>query len=112
MNKIVIMFFLAVLIFSAVIVSAQNEGEKEIIINGGKSGNITLPHHLHQDVVDDCMICHVDFPKEAGSIDALKSAGTIKKKQVMNQICLKCHRDKKKAGEKAGPVSCSECHIK
>ncbi len=93
-------------------VYAQNQGEKTIVMNGGNQGNITLPHHLHQDVIDDCMVCHGDFPKESGSLDALKAAGTLKKKQVMNQTCLKCHRDRKNAGEKSGPVSCSECHIK
>ena len=30
----------------------------------------------------------------------------------MNKICIKCHKLKKKAGEKAGPTKCSQCHVK
>jgi hypothetical protein len=30
----------------------------------------------------------------------------------MKKLCIKCHRKKKKAGEKGGPVTCKTCHIK
>lgn len=112
MNNRAILYCLVLLIFSAGIIFAETNGRKEIIIEGGKLGNITFPHHLHHDVVNDCMVCHVDFAKEPGSLQAAKDKGALKKKQVMDKTCLKCHKERKKAGETHGPVSCSGCHIK
>ena len=48
----------------------------------------------------------------AGSIKALKAEGKLKKKHVMNKLCTKCHKQKKKAGQKSGPTTCKKCHIK
>jgi hypothetical protein len=36
----------------------------------------------------------------------------LKKKHIMNILCTKCHRQKKKEGLKTGPTTCSKCHIK
>jgi len=94
------------------ILADQAKGSKEISINGGNKGDILLPHQLHQETLQDCQICHSIFPQEAGAIDSAKASGALKKKQVMNKTCLKCHRAMKKAGDKTGPVSCSGCHIK
>ena len=91
---------------------AANQGKKEISLYGGKSGNVLLNHHLHQDAVGDCQVCHKDFEQKEGALDAAKKSGALKAKQVMNKTCIQCHRDKKKAGEKAGPVSCNDCHKK
>jgi hypothetical protein len=30
----------------------------------------------------------------------------------MNKLCKKCHREKKRTGEKSGPTTCKKCHIK
>lgn len=89
---------------------AQDTGRDMITLEGGKSGPVPFKHHLHQDVVKDCQVCHKDFPQEQGALEAAKLAGTLKKKQVMNKTCISCHREKKKAGEKTGPVSCKTCH--
>jgi len=75
-------------------------------------GNVYFPHHMHQDNIKDCNVCHNLFPQQAGVIQDLKNLEKLKKKQVMNKKCLKCHRAKKKAGEKTGPTSCSKCHLK
>jgi len=112
MNKRMVLFCLIGLTFSVAVAVAHNNGKKEIILHGGKKGNITFPHHRHHDIVTDCMVCHKDFPKEPGALQASKKAGALKKKQVMNKTCLKCHRARKKAGEAYGPVSCSGCHVK
>ena len=112
MNNRMIWYCLVLLILSSAIVFANNQGKKEIILNGGKMGNITFPHHMHHGVVNDCMVCHENFSKEPGLLQAAKDKGSLKKKQVMNKTCLKCHRDRKKAGEIYGPVKCSGCHIK
>lgn len=112
MNKHRVLFCLIVLTFSAAMVFAHSQGKEEIILHGGKKGDITFPHHMHHAIITDCMVCHVYFPKEPGALQASKKAGILKKKQVMNKTCLKCHRDRKKAGEAYGPVKCSGCHIK
>lgn len=112
MNNRIILFCLVLLILSAAMVFAQNKGQAEIILNGGSMGNITFPHHLHQGVVNDCMVCHKDFAQEPGSLQAAKDKGVLKRKQVMDMTCRKCHGDRKKAGEDHGPVSCSGCHKK
>ena len=111
-NKSMMLFCLVLLILSSAIVFAHSKGKEEIILQGGKMGNITFPHHMHHGVVNDCMVCHKDFSREPGSLQAAKDKGALKKKQVMNGTCLKCHKDRKKAGEKYGPVSCSGCHTK
>ncbi len=112
MRNRIAMFCLVGLLLAAAIVFAQGNGEKQIDINGGKQGNITFPHHMHQAVAKDCMVCHKDFSQKPGALQASKDSGTLKKKQVMNKTCLKCHRDRKKAGKPYGPVKCSGCHIK
>ena len=75
-------------------------------------GKGTFPHRLHQEKLVDCQICHAVFDQKTGSIEELKAQGKLKKKHVMNKMCTKCHKQKKKAGEKSGPTTCSKCHIK
>ena len=90
--------------------STGSNGAKEITLNGGTRGTVHFPHAQHQIALEDCNTCHRLFPQTAGSIDALKTRGDLKKKQIMNKLCNKCHRDKRKAGLKTGPVTCSKCH--
>lgn len=92
--------------------AAQDKGAEKIVLEGGKTGNVPFPHKLHQDKLDNCDVCHSVFPQEKGSIEKLKAEGELKKKQVMNTQCLKCHRDAKKAGEASGPTGCTTCHEK
>lgn len=112
MNKSILLLCCMLLILSTAIGFAHNLGKDEIVLNGGKRGNITFPHHMHQRIVNDCMVCHADFNKEAGALQVAKDQGLLKRKQVMNKTCLKCHRNLKKAGKAYGPVSCSKCHTK
>jgi len=44
MNKQMVMYSILILILSSVMVFAQNLGSKDIILKGGKKGNITFPH--------------------------------------------------------------------
>lgn len=108
---LVITLFMA-LALSLSPVTAQDKGQKDHTLFGGKSGDVPFPHHLHQDALDDCNACHSSFPQEQGALASLKKAGTLKKKQVMNKTCLKCHRSMKKAKAKTGPTSCKGCHVK
>jgi hypothetical protein len=89
-----------------------NRGAAEIVLEGGTSGPVAFPHLRHQEKLTDCNICHAAFPQKAGAIEDLKAQGKLAKKQVMNDQCTKCHRDKKQAGEKAGPTTCTTCHVK
>ena len=95
----------------AIATEVPNNGPAEISIYGGKKGNVDFPHRQHQDNLGDCKVCHDIFPKKLGVIKALKEQGKLKKKQVMNN-CRGCHKDRAKAGKKAGPISCKTCHNK
>lgn len=97
---------------ASVVAQTQNTGAAEILLDGGTSGNVHFPHQRHQVKLADCAICHSAFPQKAGAIEELKAQGKLAKKQVMNEQCTKCHKEKKKAGEKAGPTTCTTCHVK
>jgi hypothetical protein len=92
--------------------ASENKGAEIILINGGKMRDIHFPHHRHQNVLGDCNVCHDLFPARAGSITELKEQGKLKKKQVMEDHCIDCHKKRKAAGKKTGPTSCARCHKK
>ena len=105
-----------VLLSSAVLISvfsaqAMERGAEDMVLSGGKRGEVPFPHHRHQDALKDCQICHKLFPQEEGVIEALKAKGELKKKKVMNN-CTSCHKKMAKAGQKSGPKSCKDCHVK
>ena len=93
-------------------IQTENRGAENIELYGGKSGPVPFPHLAHQEALKDCKICHELFPQEIGSIEKLKADGQLKKKQIMNKHCTKCHRQLKKEGQKTGPITCKACHIK
>jgi hypothetical protein len=92
--------------------ATQNKGAAQITIDGGERGTISFPHHLHQDKLGDCKICHSYFPQEPHAIEKLKAEGKLARKEIMNKLCVKCHKARRRAGEAAGPVTCSKCHHK
>lgn len=93
-------------------VAAKNQGGKEFKIDGGNKGDVSFPHHLHQDIIGDCNVCHSIFPKSKGAIKDHIAKKILKKKQVMKESCLKCHKEKRNAGEAHGPIKCAACHKK
>jgi hypothetical protein len=93
-------------------IAEQNKGAENIELYGGKRGKVHFPHHSHQEKLGNCDVCHTVFEQKTGIIEELKAQGKLKKKYVMNKLCTKCHKEKKKAGEKSGPTTCSKCHIK
>lgn len=103
-------FFMAPVIGPAV--GGENTGAENITMTGGNRGDVNFPHRQHQGRLTDCKTCHELFPKTSGSIEALKSEGKLDKKQVMNTQCVACHRTRRAAGERSGPVSCNTCHTK
>ncbi len=109
-KQIMVCFF--TLLFLSVTAFAVNKGSAVIDLSGGKKGNITFPHKAHQEALTDCNVCHVSFPQSPGAIADEIAKGSLKAKQVMNQTCIKCHREQQSAGKAFGPVSCSGCHQK
>jgi hypothetical protein len=92
--------------------SPENKGAAEIVLEGGTGGPVTFPHQRHQEALADCNICHSAFPQKAGAIEELKAQGKLAKKQIMDEQCTRCHKEKRRAGEKAGPTACTTCHAK
>jgi len=91
----------------------ENRGADRMTLEGGSRGPVPFPHHRHQTALDDCQACHAVFPQEAGSIERLKAEGTLKaQSDVMNKLCVKCHRAKRRDDVKTGPITCRECHRK
>ncbi len=116
-TRIGLLLIIATLVLAAASIAlsnapVENKGSAEITLPGGSRGPVPFPHHQHQDNLVDCQICHSLYPQKAGIIEEFKAAGTLKKKQVMNKQCTKCHKQTKKEGLKSGPTTCAKCHIK
>jgi len=112
MKKTAFLISVALLLLGAAVLAAKkNRGAPTLFIPGGPKPDVTLPHADHQAALEKCDPCHNLFPQTAGVIAQMKAAGTLKKMQVMKQ-CQGCHKDLAKAGQKAGPVKCDECHKK
>lgn len=112
-KKVIVCLIIGIMMaFTLSVAQEQNKGAKEMELSGGSKGKVPFPHQKHQETMGDCKVCHDVFPQEAGSIEKSKADGKLKSKEVMNKLCIKCHKDKAKAGEKTGPTSCSKCHQK
>ncbi len=113
---VVLLMILAVALYAAAGFADEKEkadadkGAEKLTIYGGTRGDIPFPHWEHQEVLADCGVCHAHFSQKKDAIKALKDDGKIKAKKIMNEQCIGCHREKKAAGEKSGPTSCSQCH--
>lgn len=106
----VVLMSLVVWVWNA---AAQDpKGAELIILEGGALGKVTFPHHRHQEALGDCLRCHNLFAQSAGSIAKAKAEGRLAQKQVMNTLCIQCHRTEQRAGKKSGPTTCSKCHVK
>jgi len=97
---------------STVVLAVENKGPEKLQIDGGSRGAVPFTHHDHQERLGDCNACHAMFPQEPQSLAMLKKSGQLKSKEVMNKLCVKCHKTEKKAGNKTGPTTCSKCHIR
>jgi hypothetical protein len=92
--------------------SPPDPGAAEMMLEGGTSGKVPFPHLRHQQKLVDCNLCHLMFPQAPGAIEALKAEGKLPRRQVMNALCTKCHKERKLAGEASGPTTCTACHVK
>jgi predicted CXXCH cytochrome family protein len=105
-RKLIIFLILGFFIFFPATAVSQNKGPANMVLQGGKLGSVPFSHHLHQNAIRDCTMCHSLFPQAAGSIE-----GKLKKREVMDQ-CVECHKKGATADGKALPIKCSECHKK
>ena len=112
MRRRIICICIVLLLSAAVSAAVMEAGPADLLIDGGERGGVQFPHQRHQTVLGDCNICHDLFPQKSGSIRELINKNELGKKQVMNDHCIKCHRESKNAGKAAGPTTCSKCHIK
>lgn len=110
--KTIMQALAGVLIVCSIAFAVVNYGEADKELSGGSRGKVHFPHRMHQENLGDCSICHSVFPQVSGSIEDLKAKGEIEKKQVMNMLCIKCHKAEKMAGNKSGPTTCSKCHVR
>ncbi|MBT8341729.1 MAG: cytochrome c family protein [Desulfatitalea sp.] len=111
-------FILMAVLFTVPAVALQAEdaidrGARQIILEGGASGSVPFAHQRHQNTLkDDCMVCHALFDQKKGAIKTGKADGRLKQKQVMNALCIHCHRNERQAGNPGGPTACAKCHIR
>ncbi|MCF8045629.1 MAG: cytochrome c family protein [Desulfarculaceae bacterium] len=98
-----------VILFLAVPVSGGAENGK-LVIEGGRKGDVSFPHGMHQKTLENCSICHAKFPKQSGAIKAQVENGKLKRMEIMKD-CINCHKELAAKGKAAGPErSCNECH--
>ncbi|MBU1163364.1 MAG: cytochrome c family protein [Proteobacteria bacterium] len=110
-SKIFLYIIMLILLAPFSYSSGQNTGSENIVLEGGRLGKVSFPHHIHQNTLGDCNYCHKLFPKASNSIKKLIAEGKLEKKEVMNN-CSKCHKQKVENNEKAGPTTCKGCHQK
>ncbi|MFP4194212.1 MAG: cytochrome c3 family protein [Desulfosalsimonas sp.] len=91
---------------------ASGTGAEEICLQGGRLGEVEFPHLLHQKTPGDCSTCHDMFPREKDAILMQQEAGELKKQQVMNMLCIKCHVARQSVLKPSGPTKCAKCHQK
>lgn len=87
-----------------------DKGAPEITIPAAPMPSVAFPHKEHQDILKKCQLCHNMFPQKPGIISAMKAEKKLARKEVMNDKCLACHKERIKAGKPAGPVQCKGCH--
>ena len=108
-TKSAVTLILGILLGTSAAAVGENKGFENLLLQGGNLGNVPFSHHMHQNALDDCKLCHNLFPQVSGSIDQLKTEGKLKKKAVMDQ-CQTCHKQRETKGEKTGPTKCAGCH--
>lgn len=111
-TKTLLIFIIAVFFMTTLGIAIENKGTNDKDLFGGQNGKVPFPHRLHQNKLGGCNDCHSVFPREQGAIENMKKTGTLQAKEVMNKLCIKCHKAEKQAGNKSGPLTCSKCHVK
>ncbi|MFO7930359.1 MAG: cytochrome c3 family protein [Thermodesulfobacteriota bacterium] len=89
---------------------ASDKGADMITLRGGAPGDVPFPHGLHQQSLQDCKVCHDSYPEKKDAIIDRQKAGELKKQQVMNNQCIKCHVARQDESRASGPTKCQSCH--
>ena len=98
-----------VTLFPAVPISGGAENG-ELILEGGRKGDVPFPHGMHQETLENCSACHAKFPRKSGAIREQVENGKLKRMEIMKD-CMNCRKELAAKGEPAGPErSCTECH--
>ena len=77
---------------------------------------VVFLHDLHTDAVEkqnkDCSACHLsEENRQSPKFKRLKDTSRQQVMDIYHIDCMQCHREVRKAGEKAGPVEkCGQCH--
>jgi hypothetical protein len=90
--------------------AAADAREGELVLDGGRKGDVPFPHALHQRTLESCSACHSNFPQKSGAIKKYVKNGTLKKMEIMKN-CMNCHKELAAKGKASGPErSCAACH--
>lgn len=79
---------------------------------------VVYRHDKHTEALQklgkDCAACHLKDDKErlAPRFMRLKDQDREATMQVYHDNCIACHTEVQASGEKSGPVTCGECHVK
>ena len=110
MMKLCVVLCVCVTIFGGAVMALDvSKGPENMVLHGGRFGDVPFAHQRHHAAVGNCNACHNLFPKAKDSISQLKAKGKLRSREVMGQ-CTACHFEKSKKGEKSGPTSCNGCH--
>ena len=109
MKLYVVLFVFVATFGGAALAMDAYKGAENMVLHGGRFGEVPFAHKKHHEAVGNCNACHNLFPKAKGAISQLMEKGKLRSRQVMGQ-CTACHFDKNRKGEKSGPTSCGGCH--
>lgn len=136
MKKNILLLILSIFVSCSVLsagiaLAAQDVGPEEIILRTLKNKKpAKFPHRKHQGVLEcgDCHHSKGDDGKQASFTEGMeikkcitchnKTDGIVTDpklqdfKGAAHGKCKTCHKDRTKAGLKAGPTKCSGCHPK
>lgn len=88
---------------------------------------VTFNHGKHAEKYPDCVECHHVYEYKDGKKEntwsgesqrcsechKLKQDGKKRPlREAYHGLCTGCHRKLTKEGEKSGPVTCGQCHVK
>jgi mono/diheme cytochrome c family protein len=119
------------LVFGAAVYGIEQADDKEtmrradlIVIDTMRSfGPLERPpvvyrHDKHTEALQkqgkDCAACHLKNDKQQLSLkyQRLKDGDRDTTMQVYHDNCIACHTEIQASGEKSGPITCGECHVK
>ncbi len=97
--------------------------ESKDVFKNPKKSPVVFPHAKHKAL--KCTDCHHEYKdkknvwkegQEVKKCDAChkleKDGDKEKLEKAYHNLCVKCHKEKKKKKEPTGPTSCSKCHPK